>query len=595
MRNYIIGLVLLIAVVYSCANPGYPTGGPKDETPPKVKKSTPHNGAMNYKEDEVIIEFDEIIKLDNVNQKFVASPPLKERPKITTRGAKLSVKFEEELQENTTYTLDFADAVQDYNEGNPIESYVFSFSTGKVVDSMAILGHVWDADDLSPVEGALVMAHKNLADSAFTSDVPVRLAKTDSKGHFAIRNLSPGEYRVYTLDDANRNYMYDQPGEYVAWYDSIVSPSMEFVSMPDTLPNDSVVFHEELVHTPNDIKMFLFQEPLKLQYFKGEERKDSNKLSFAFNLPVEDFTVHPVGKEEVDWAIFEPSFMNDTISVWITDSAFYNQDTLDVAFTYLGVDSLKQPVLVNDTVTMYYFNVPKKETRRSKKQEKVEVKTLKVGNSLSKVDLYNSFNFTMPTPIAQIDTSAIKLYEYVDTLMNEVDFNLIQDTLLHRRYSVQLPKWTPGGKYLFMADSASIKDVYGLQNDSIGIQFSVYDIDSYSTMLISVKDPGENWLVQLLNGSDKVVNQKYVPKSGKFSFQYIKPGKYSLKLVVDSNRNGKWDSGSYKNKIQPEMILYYPDKVDLRASWDHVIEWVPADFDIYDFVSKNRKPKKRED
>ncbi|GAF05179.1 Ig-like domain-containing protein [Saccharicrinis fermentans] len=308
MRNYILGLVAIV-ILYSCANPGYPTGGPKDEAPPKIKRSTPKPNALNYKRDEVIIEFDEIIKLDDVYQKYVISPPLKKRPKIVARAHKLSITFdeEEELQDNTTYTLDFANAIQDNNEGNPIESFVFSFSTGEVVDSFAIMGNLWEANDLSPVEGALVMAHKNLNDTAFTHDVPVRLGKTDEKGHFAIRNLSPGEYRVYALEDGNRNYMFDQPGEYIAWYDTVVSPSMEYVQMPDTVAADSVVFNDELVYSPNDLKLFLFKEEGTEQYPLGEERKDSNTLAFFFNLPVENFKVEPVSEESFDddWAVFE--------------------------------------------------------------------------------------------------------------------------------------------------------------------------------------------------------------------------------------------------------------------------------------------------
>ncbi len=593
MRKYIIGLTVLISIVYSCANPGYPTGGPKDETPPKISKSEPVNGAMNFKKDEVIIEFDEIIKLNEVNQKLVVSPPLKNRPKVTARAQKLSIQFDEELQENTTYTLDFADAVEDNNEGNPLSSFVFSFSTGEVVDSFALMGNLWDATDLTPIEGAMVMVHKNLNDTAFTHDVPVRLAKSDKEGFFAIRNLSPGEYRIYAIEDANRNYMFDQPGERIAWFDTIVSPSMKYVPMPDTLDNDSVMFHDELVYYPNDIKMFMFEEKPTQQYFLGEERKDSIQMSFTFNLPVEDFTIKPVDYPDIeDWAILEPSVKNDTIKVWITDSAVYKNDTLNVALSYLGQDTLNNPVMINDTLTMYYFNMSPKKSRKKKKNEKVKVKTLKLGRTVSQLDLNRNFNIEVPTPIKTIDQDGLKLYEMVDTLMTAVDYTFTQDSLNKRRYSLSRI-WTPGARYVFVADSASIEDVYGLKCDSIGIQFSVKTIDSYGVMLISITDPGTNWLVQLLNSSGKVIRKKYVPESGKFGFQYLKPGKYNLKLVIDDNKNGEWDPGKYEDKLQPEQIIYFPDELNVRANWDVTVPWNPHEFDIYDFVSKNRKEKKK--
>ncbi|MCW3804039.1 Ig-like domain-containing protein [Plebeiibacterium marinum] len=597
MQKYILGAFVLILIVYSCANPGYPTGGPKDETPPVIKKSVPVNGQMNYKKKEVMIEFDEIIKLNEVNQKLVVSPPLKERPKIESRAQKLFINFEEELQENTTYTLDFADAIEDNNEGNPIESFVFSFSTGEVVDSFAIMGNLWDSFDLSPIHGALILAHKNLNDTAFTHDVPVRLGKSDEEGHFAIRNLSPGEYRIYAIEDANRNYMFDQPGEAIAWFDTIVSPSMKYVAMPDTLENDSVVFKDELVHTPNDLKLFMFEEKSKQQYFISEERKDSNIVSFMFNLPVENFSVEPINTNYKDnWAIFEPSINNDTVKIWLTDSVLYKNDTLDMAFSYLGLDTLQNPIQIQDTLTLYYFAPPQKESKRKKKKgEPVAAKTLKMEKSSSNVDVYESFNFVMPTPVKQIDWSRVKLFEMVDTLMNEIEYKHYQDSIHIRRYSINTKtKWTPGGQYLLTVDSAAINDVYNLYCDSIGKQFSVKSLDSYGTMLINMINPGKNWLVQLWGKGDEPIAQKYVPESGKFGFQYINAGSYELKLIIDRNRNGKWDTGEYSTKQQPEQVYFYPGKIDLRENWEKQVEWDLRDFDIYDYVSKNRKAKKRE-
>jgi hypothetical protein len=176
--------------------------------------------------------------------------------------------------------------------------------------------------------------------------------------------------------------------------------------------------------------------------------------------------------------------------------------------------------------------------------------------------------------------------------MNELEFTLLQDSVFNRKFYVQT-SWNPGGKYLFVADSASVKDVYGLTNDSIGKSFSVKTIESYGLLLVDIGEPTKDWLVQLLNSKGNVIRQKYAPKSGKLAFQYIRPGKYNLRIVVDKNKNAQWDAGKYADKKQPEMVIYYPDVVNVRANWDVVVPWNPQDFDLYDFVKKNRKPKKR--
>ncbi|WP_282037122.1 Ig-like domain-containing protein [Saccharicrinis aurantiacus] len=595
--SFIPAIVALIIIAYSCANPGFPTGGPKDETPPVVKKSTPELNALNYRKKTINIEFDEIIKLDDVFNKFVTSPPLKKRPAIDARGAKLRIKLdeEEEFQENTTYTFDFGNAIQDNNEGNPIPSFVFSFSTGEVVDSFAIMGNLWDAEDLSPMEGILILAHKNLNDTAFTNSVPERLAKTDEEGFFALKNLSPGEYRLYALGDANNNYMFDQPAEQIAWFDSIVSPSMEYVEFADTIYEDSIYYYDQLVYSPNDVRMFLFTEDNGNQYMLGNERKTKNTMSFFFNNPAEEFKITPIDTVVgPDWAIYEPSVNNDTVLVWVADSNLYKKDTLKVELNYMALDTLFNPALMRDTLTMFHFEFVKKERKRKRDKDQVEKKEmLKVQKSSSQVDVYSNYAFIMPTPIANIDREKLYLYQQIDTITEQLDFELEQDAFFKRKYWVKT-RWTPGGQYSFGIDSLAITDIYGLHTDSIGSQFSVKKLDSYGLFLLDIANSEENWLIQLLDASGNILQQKYVPASGKLAFQYIKPSSYIIKLVIDENMNGQWDPGDYSEKRQPEKVYYYAEPVNVRANWDVEISWDPYEFDIYEFVKNNRKAKKRE-
>jgi len=209
----ITSILTALFLIVACANQGFPTGGPKDEDPPFIKESTPEPNALNYSEKTIEIEFNELIQLKNANQKLVVSPPMNKKPTISTRGKVLEILFEEDLQPNVTYTLDFADGIADNNEGNIIPSFRFSFSTGETVDSLQVSGHLFESDDLSPADGILVMLYNNLADSAFETLVPVRMAKTNEKGYFSIQNVHPGRYRVYALDDKNNSYKHTQPGD----------------------------------------------------------------------------------------------------------------------------------------------------------------------------------------------------------------------------------------------------------------------------------------------------------------------------------------------------------------------------------------------
>ncbi len=591
-------VAILIIISFSCANPGFPTGGPKDETPPVLKKSTPEPNALNYQKKVVTIEFDENIALDNVYQKFITSPPLKKRANIEARANKLRIKFDDEevLQENATYTLDFADAIKDNNEGNAIPSFVFSFSTGEIIDSFAIMGNLWDAEDLSPIQGALILAHKNLTDTVFTTTVPERLAKTDKDGYFALKNLSPGDYKIYALQDANNNYIFDQPGEQIAWMDTAVHTAMEYAQFADTISADSIYYHDELVYTPNHLRLFLCTEDNGNQYMVGNERKTPNTMSFFFNSKLDSFKVTPADTlVNDDWLIYEPSVNNDTVLVWIKDSAVYKHDTLKVALNYMGLDTLQNPTLIKDTLTMYYFNFdqPKERRRKKDKDEPEPIPMLNIDKASSKVDLYSNFAFIMPTPVDHIDKEKLHLLYKEDSIVNELDFELQQDDFFKRKYWVKT-RWVPGGSYNFITDSLAIKDIYGWHTDSINKPFSVKTLDSYGLLLLDIANPQEDWLIQLQDNNGKTLQQKYVPKNGKLAFQYLNPKTFLIKLVVDKNMNGKWDTGDYENKIQPEEIRYYPEPVSVRANWDIEVKWDPSTFDIYDFVQKNRKTKKQQ-
>ena len=610
LRTHYLSFILVFAISFlfwRCANIGNPQGGPKDETPPVIVKSTPEPNALNYQKQEVYIEFDELIQLKEMFQKFVVSPPVNEQPIIEARGNRLFIKFNEELQSNTTYTLDFADAVADNNEGNIIPNFSFSFSTGEVIDSLKVSGHVWDADDLSPSEGKIVLLHENLNDSAIHTLVPVRLAKTNSKGYFSILNVRPGQYRLYALDPAPNNYKFDQPGKRMAWSDIVVKPSHEYREVidsikvdpitGDSLLTDSIVRREELVYLPDSLELFMFQHDYKTQYLLSEERKEKAKLTYYFNRPLlQDAELHLTGEEKMrDLFLMERSFKNDTVSFWLKDSTYYNQDSLSVTLRYPTKDSLNNDIFRQDTIPMYFFETKKKETKKRKKDKdkKKKVPSIQLKNLKRSIDLFSLFSFELPSPAVQFDIEAVRLSVMRDTIPEVIPFEIIQDSMAIRHYAID-HEWEPGLSYQLEIDSAAILDIYGLVNHPIKAAFSVKPINSYGTVFMKIIDPQSNWLVQVLNRNDVIVQQASVPENGKRGFRYLNPGDYTFRILVDTNQNGQWDTGNYYENIQPEQIYYYPAKITIRANWEHALDtdWDIKKFNVDQFSRQYRKPKK---
>ena len=584
----------------ACANMGYPTGGPKDEEPPHIKKSNPPVNALNFDGKKISIEFNELIQLKEANQKLVVSPPMNKKPYLVTRGKTLEIEFEEDLQPNTTYTLDFADAISDFNEGNVIPSFQFSFSTGETVDSLQVSGDLFEAEDLSPADGVLVMLYNNLADSAFKTLVPVRMAKTDEKGHFTIHNVHPGKYRIYALDDHSNSYKFTNPGDRIAWLDSIIEPSfttkkvLDSVKIDvDSMVIDTVVYKEKLVYIPDSLLMFLFQQDYKQQFLVSNDRPEKAKLSFIFNRTLEkDLDIRVTGHEDwKDWMMEERSATNDTIICWIKDSTLYNRDSLSVTLRYPVKDSMNNTVDKIDTISMYYFKQEEpKRKRKKKKQQKIKTPHLKLLGPASNLNIYSANSFQLPAPAIRFDRSAVRLFQKVDTIQKEVNFDLWQDTLNIRKYYI-LHKWEPGANYIMIIDSAAIEDIYHIIIFPVKKQFKVKKLSDYGKIFVQLESPGKEWLLQIINSKERVVQQGYVPENGKIAFQYLTPGDYMLRIVIDKNHNGKWDTGNYDKKLQPERLIYYPAKVSLRSNWDmRITDWVPNEFDIYKFSQQFRKP-----
>lgn len=590
---------------FSCANIGNPDGGPYDELPPKFVKSTPQPGSLNNKRTEISIEFDEFIQLENASEKIVVSPPQVQMPEIKVNGKRVEVNLEDTLQPDMTYTIDFADAIVDNNEGNPLNNYTFTFSTGNAIDTMEVSGTVLDASNLEPVKGILVGLHSNLADSAFVKKAFERVARTDSRGRFIIRGIAPGTYRVYALQDANQNFLFDQKSEMIAFTDSLVVPRFEQrmrqdTVWKDTITVDTIVEHAYSHFLPDDILLRAFKEDATTLYMVKNERMVPQKFSFYFSAPVDSLPrIEGLNFDAADAFLLEHSLRYDTLTYWLKDTLLCKQDTLGMAVHYLYTDTLRQLSPITDTLNLASRQIvlPKKK-RKKDDDEPAPTVFLKANVSASSsFDVYSNVEFEFEQPLAWFDSTAIHLQQKVDTLWTDVPFVFEKDSLRLRNYRLRA-FWEPEGEFKLTVDSAAFHSIYGLFTDKMEKTMKVKALSDYATLywnIIGIPDTASA-IVELLDSQDKVVRRSEVNANGGADFYYLNPGTYYARLFIDSNKNGVWDTGLYAERRQGELVCYYPMPVELKAYFEVTQDWnlfqVPADRQKPDEIKK-QKPEER--
>lgn len=583
----------IVGVVYSCASIGRPDGGAYDETPPRFLGSTPTQGATNNSRTRIVLEFDEFIKLEKPNEKVVIAPPQLMQPEIRGSGKRIIVNLQDTLKPQTTYTIDFGDAITDNNEGNPLGNFTFTFSTGDVIDTLEIAGVLLDASNLEPVKGMLVGLHSNLNDSAFTTIPFDRVGRTDSRGRFRIRGIGEGTYRVYGLMDADQNYTFSQKSEAIAFHDSLVIPHFEQrlrrdTIWKDTLTIDTIIGRSYSHYLPDDIMLRSFKEKNPLQYLKRNERVVPERFTLVFSAPADTLpTLTGLNFDERNAFIIEKTNLNDSITYWVKDSLIYKQDTLRFQLDYLYTDTLNKLVPKTDTLSLLVRKPrtskkddkeeePRTKKRRNKDKDDEDkpepTKFLPVNvQAPSSMDVYGAISLTFEEPVAYIDTSAIHLKQKVDTLWNDVDFVFRQDSLNLKVYNIYR-EWEPEGEYEFSVDSTAIVGLYGLHTDKIKNTIKVKSLEDYGAIMFNITGAGPNAFVELLDGSDKVLRKVKVVNN-QADFYFLAAGKYAARLIEDTNGNGVWDTGNYELKLQPEMVYYYWQTLELKVRFELEQDW----------------------
>ncbi len=610
-------ILLLVIVTYSCASIGNPDGGPYDEDPPKFVGSTPSLRAVNYKKQKIELEFNEFIKLEKASEKVIFSPPQMEQPELKVVGKKVAVEYLDTLKDSMTYTIDFSDAIVDNNEGNPMGNFSFSFSTGANIDSMEVAGTVLQAEDLEPIKGIQVGLHRDLSDTAFSTKPFDRVSRTDSRGRFSIRGVAPGKYRIYALKDGNQNYLYDSKTEQVAFYDSIIIPDMMPATRQDTVWKDTLTIDTIMTvgytrFLPDSLILRAFKAENTRQYLTRSQRDQENHFILTFSAKADTLpTIKGLNFDEKDMFVIETTPRNDSICYWIKDSLVYLMDTLAIQLDYLYTDTLDQ--LVPTTDTLYLANKltraqkeklkkeeeEKKEKERKKREkkglepEKEPMKFLDMKiDAAGSFDIYNNIVLSFQEPLASIDTSAIKMEVKVDTLWEPTPFLFVADSVMPRTYEI-LAQWEPEKEYQLTIDSAAIVGLYGLHTNKVQQTVKVKKLDEYGTLLLNIVGAPKGSLVELLDNGGKVLRQQPVSAENTADFYFLNPNtKYYIRLLVDRNGNGKWDTGNYEQGIQPEEVYYFPKVWEMKANFEFEETWniheVPLDRQKLDEIKKQK-------
>ncbi|NDV80532.1 Ig-like domain-containing protein [Bacteroides sp. 51] len=583
----LLGAAIVIGVLYSCASIGRPDGGAYDETPPRFIGSTPQAGGLNITRTRIVLEFDEYIKLEKPNEKVVISPPQVMQPEIKTNGKRIAINLLDTLKLDVTYTVDFSDAIVDNNEGNPLGDFTFTFSTGDRIDTMCVAGVLLEASNLEPVKGMLVGLHSNLEDSAFTKLPLERVSRTDARGRFNIRGIAPGTYRVFALMDADQNYAFTQKSEAIAFYDSLIIPRFEErirqdTTWKDSLTVDTIIERSYTHYLPDDLMLRSFKETNYSQYLIRGERLTAQKISLYFAEKADTLpTLKGLNFDEQDAFVIEKSRGNDTIHYWVRDSLLYQQDTLKLSLEYLYTDTLKQLVPRTDTLKLSVRKArgganrereDEKKKKKGKEDEPEPTQFLKVAPQIpSSMDVYGYISMVFDEPMMEYEPDSIHLQMKVDTLWQDVPFDFEQDSLEFRKFNLYA-NWEPSAEYSFRADSATFYGLYGLHTDKMEQKFKVRSLDDYGEIYFNLSGQDSIAFVELLDPQDKVIRTVPVV-DGKADFHFLAPGKYSARLINDTNGNGVWDTGNYEEGLQPEMVYYYPQIVDLKALWQLEQDW----------------------
>ncbi|WP_394748352.1 Ig-like domain-containing protein [Spongiimicrobium salis] len=534
MVQRILGCLFIVVILFSivqCARRGTPSGGEKDETPPVLVRAVPENMSVNFSSKKIRLYFDEFIKLKDVQNQLIVSPPLKYPLEITPQGSPrkfIEIKIKDTLRENTTYTFNFGQSVEDNNEGNANSFLSYIFSTGTYIDSLSILGVVKDAYDKEVDPAISVMLYE--IDSMYTDSTifkrpPNYITNTqDSTNIFELKNLKAGKYFLMALQDISNNNLFDQNADKIG-----------FLADTITVPSDSIYLLNLFKEIPN--------------YSASVPSFESRyKIIFGY-----------LGAEETPPIIETLTELPDSLRTLITKEP--EKDSLNYWISPFNLDSIVFKVTNEQLQVMDTFSV---------KSRKIAADSLVLTpNQRSTLSFEKAFNISATTPITAVDTTKISMMDKdsiavafttkLDRIKNKVDFDFEHQP--EQRYNLSL---LPG----------AITDFYGEQNDTLEYRLSTRNYTDYGNVRLTITGAEYPLIIHLLNSSEEIEREIYATETQGFEFKNLDLGTYTIKVIFDTNGNGKWDTGNFLEKRQPERVSHYPKTLEVRANWDQIENFI---------------------
>ncbi|WP_163398393.1 Ig-like domain-containing protein [Flavobacterium fluviatile] len=519
---------LLVFLMMSCAKRGSITGGLKDTLAPVLRSSSPENFSTNFKADEIILTFDEYVKLKNTNKQLIISPPMKTPPIITPSNASkfINIKILDTLQPNTTYSLNFGQSIADNNEGNPYNQFKYVFSTGTYIDSLALNGKIKDSYDKTADNFVTVMLYEindKFKDSVIYKENPRYVTNTlDSLTTFRLENLKAGKYLLVALKDKGSNNKFNPKDDKIG-----------FLKQPVTIPNDTI------------FELELFKERLPLKTFKPIQASGNRLL-----LPYE-------GKQ--NFKDTKPKIVlkngDEVLETIITQ--FPKKDSLQIWYKPVKADSLSMEVSKDTYNKTFNFKI--------KNQKKDSLNITAAQNGI--IHFRDRFTLETATPLIKFDKSKIQLVNKDSTA---VPYTMEYDEFEQKLY-IDFKK-EPSEKYNFTFLPGALTDLNDKSNDTLSYKLNTREIEEYGNLTLNLQNVKRfPVIVELTNKKgDIVLASEYSESQTKFDFLLLEPSVYSVRIIYDDNKNKMYDSGNYLEKRYAEEVFYYQEEIDLHANWDKV-------------------------
>lgn len=556
--------------MHSCANTTQaPTGGKKDTIPPALYWTQPSPGSVQVDthKTKIVFGFDEYVTIKN-QQNIFLSPPQKKAPKAKVKGKSIVVSFEEPLEKNTTYTLNFTDAIADNNESNMFPGYTYVFSTGEVIDSMLISGTVRDCNTLNPIKGATVMLYKDQSDSAIFKSRPFAASKTDDWGYFCIPYIPDTLYRLYALKDDNNDNLYQaENGELIGFVDSLIRPivkvndtlgQMQKYDMKDTL---------ECLSRKSEYEIRLFKEESTKQKLMNKGRTADRRAYVTFmskNAWIDSLWIKGYRSEQL---ITQFNLRQDSLEIWINDRR-RTPDTLQLYINYRKTNDstgVMEPSLEHYPLFIEGA-LPKKSGRAARRNLKHEdtICVYKITAEPENVE-QNGFSLEFDYPIIYENFDSLK-FRYINPKQKEIQssFTIEKDTLDLRHFTIRpKEKMLPGYEYILKVPYRAFRDINGFYSDSSEVKVSLPKDDKLSTIILDMQDVKGKLIVDLLNEKrDKTLRSYVIESDTQLTFPYLKEGKYAVRITFDYNKNSMVDTGNLLEHKQPEKVVFFKFKDD---------------------------------